>query len=93
MLKLRVLASFVAEDVAMVGENLEGDLSIINCARGFSDFASAAFAENFTNCVIIDHFSIVVFLFILIFSSAPLYLKVRNYTPKVNNMRILSFIF
>jgi len=50
-----VLASFVAEDVAMVGENLEGDLSIINCARGFSDFASAAFAKHLSDLVIIDH--------------------------------------
>ena len=60
VIKLRVLTSLIAEDVAMIGENLEGYLSIIDCARGFSDFASAAFAEHLSDLVIIDHFSIVV---------------------------------
>ena len=60
VVKLRLLASFIGEDVAIAVEDFEGNLFIVDLASGFSDFASAAFAENFTNCVIIDHFSIVV---------------------------------
>ena len=64
MLKLRVLESFVAEHVKIIGENFKGNLGLIKSACSFSDFTSASFTEHFTDFIIVDHLSIALNFFI-----------------------------
>ena len=75
VVELSVLASLIAEDVAVVAEDFEGDLWVIDGARGFSDFASAAFSEYLSDLVIIDHWSLFYFVFYFNYYTSPLVFK------------------